>query len=102
MHRTKTDGGGEPRAQHDAGVVDCFNHHFFYGRFVELQRSVIGVGEMRMGLHHSRHHEVTLAVDHPRLWLQRRGRLGGACIVNGIALNDDRGVVAKIIGVAVK
>ena len=82
--------------------MDRLDHDLLDRRFIELQRTIIGVGEVGVGFHHAGHDKVTAAIDDLRVTVEGwdavpRPRIGNAAIGE-----CHGGIATEVIGVAVK
>ena len=66
----------KPEPEHQPGVVDRVQHGLLDRRLVELERAVVGVRDVGMGLGHARHEEAPLQVP-PRHLGGHVGEAGG-------------------------
>ena len=102
MDRAKADRRGKPGAQHNPRIADRFNHDLLNRRFVELQRTIVGVGEVGVGLHHAGHDEVTAAIDDLCVTVERWAAVPGARVHDVTVGKHHAGIATEVISVAVK
>ena len=82
--------------------MDRFNHHLLDRRFVELQRTIVGVGEVGVGLHHTGHDKVALAIDNLCSIVEGWATFPWARVKDAALVKRHAGIATEVIGVAVK
>ena len=82
--------------------MDRFNYHLLDRRFVELKRAVVGLGEVGVGLHHTWHDKVAVAIDNLCFIIERWAAVPGARVDDAAVGERHARIATEVVGVAVK